>query len=149
MAGTYSKLLFHIVFSTKNRVPLISKQWREELYQYIGGIIRNNEGVLAEIGGTEDHLHMLIQLKPTCMLSRLLKDLKSCSSKWTNEQKFKLRKFGWQEGYSAFTVSESQAQRVINYIRSQDEHHKKRDFKAELVTLLEKHGIEYKKEYLW
>ncbi|MGD9126254.1 MAG: IS200/IS605 family transposase [Planctomycetia bacterium] len=149
MAGTYSKLLFHLVFSTKNRIPFISAKWEEELYQYIGGILRNEDGVLIEIGGTEDHLHILVQLKPTHLLANLVRTIKAFSSKWVNEEKLKLRKFGWQEGYSAFTVSESQADRVVAYIRSQKEHHKKNDFKSEFIALLKKHAVEYKEEYLW
>ena len=149
MAGTYSKLLFHIVFSTKNRAPFISDPWRKNLYRYIGGIIRAEEGVLNEIGGINDHVHMLVCLKPTHSLSNILQAVKGKSSKWMNEQKHDLRKFGWQDGYAAFSVSESQVQKVTNYIQSQEEHHKKIDFKAEFVALLEKHGIEYKKEYLW
>jgi len=149
MAGTYTKLIFHVVFSTKNRLPLISRQSQEDLCRFIGGILRDEQGFLTEIGGTNDHIHMLIQLRPTHSLSDILKVVKSKSSKWINEQKSKMRKFGWQEGYAAFTVSESQVSRVIDYLRSQQEHHAKRDFKDEFVALLKKHGIEYKEEYLW
>ncbi|MGD9127065.1 MAG: IS200/IS605 family transposase [Planctomycetia bacterium] len=149
MAGTFSKLLVHVVFSTKNRASLISKQWQNELYQYMGGIIRSEEATLIEIGGTADHVHLLVQTKPIHTLSGLLKAIKGKSSKWVNDQKEKYRKFGWQDGYAAFTVSESQARRVVDYIHSQEEHHKKIDFKAEFIALLKKHDVEYKEEYLW
>src|SRR5688572_19306787 len=108
MPTTYSNLIFHIVFSTKQRLPLIDDQRKEELYRYIGGIIRAEGGVLLEIGGINDHVHILAKFKPAISMAEMLNKIKANSSKWANDHKMKLRKFGWQEGYSAFSVSESQ-----------------------------------------
>lgn len=149
MAGTFSDLLYHIVFSTKNRIALIDDTLQEALYNYIGGIIRGQNGVLIEIGGMSDHVHMLVRLKPTHCLSDFVREVKSSSSKWVNEEKWKLRKFGWQDGYGVFTVSRSQAPRVVAYIRRQREHHQRIDFKTEFMELLSKHEVEYDERYIW
>ena len=123
MAGTYTNLLYHLVFSTKERIPLITKELQPDLYAYIGGIVRGEGGVLLEVGGISDHVHLLAKFKPTVAISDLLKKIKGGSSKWVNEEKFKLRKFGWQDGYAAFSVSESQVDAVRRYIREQEQHH--------------------------
>lgn len=111
MAGTYTNLLYHLVFSTKQRLSLITKELQPDLYSYIGGIIRGEGGTLLEIGGMPDHVHLLAKFKPTGSISDMLKVIKAGSSKWINEEQFKMRKFGWQDGYAAFTVSESQGYR--------------------------------------
>jgi REP element-mobilizing transposase RayT len=147
--STYTNLLYHLVFSTKDRIPLTSDEWREELYRYIGGIIRAEGGVQIEIGGIADHVHILAKIKPSIAVSDLLGKLKANSSKWANDHKMKMRKFGWQEGYAAFTVSESQVHSVREYIQTQTEHHHKQTFQEEFVALLERHGIEYDPKYLW
>jgi REP element-mobilizing transposase RayT len=149
MPSTYTNLLYHIVFSTKDRTPLIDDEFREELYQYIGGIIRAEGGVQLEIGGLSDHIHILAKIKPAMPVSDMLAKVKANSSKWVNEHKMKMRKFGWQEGYAAFTVSESQVPNVREYIRNQVEHHRKQSYQEEFVALLERHGIEYDPRYLW
>jgi REP element-mobilizing transposase RayT len=149
MPSTHTNLLYHVVFSTKCRIPLITKNIQDELYRYIGGIIRAEGGVSLEIGGTKDHLHLLAKFKPATSVSEMLGRIKANSSKWANENKMKLRKFGWQEGYGAFSVSESQVPAVTNYIRDQEEHHRKQTFQEEYVVLLKKHGIEYDEKYLW
>ena len=143
MAGTYTNLLYHFVFSTKNRIPLISENFQQDLYSYIGGIIRGEGGTLLEIGGISDHVHLLTKLKPTKSISEMLNRIKSKSSKWMNEERLKIRKFGWQDGYGAFSVSESRTASMRRYIRSQEEHHRRQSFQDELRGLLEKHGIEY------
>jgi len=142
MPGTYTSLLYHLVFSTKDRIPLIEAGFREELYSYLGGIIRGEGGVLMEIGGMSDHLHLLVRLKPSIALADLLRCTKANSSKWVNEEKRRMRKFGWQDGYAAFTVSKSQVSRVTRYIANQQTHHAKTDFKQELRGLLDKPGVE-------
>jgi putative transposase len=149
MPSTYTNLLYHIVFSTKDRIPLITDNLQEEVYKYIGGIIRNEGGIQLEVGGTSDHIHILAKLKPAVSVSEMLNRIKSNSSKWANEEKMQLRKFGWQEGYAAFSVSESQVPTVKQYIRGQKEHHRKQSFQEEFVALLERHGIEYDPRYLW
>jgi putative transposase len=149
MSGTYTNLLYHLVYSTKDRLPLITPQLKDDLYSYMGGIVRGEGGVLLEINGMPDHVHLLVKLKPTLAISDFLRVLKSNSSKWANEQKGRLRKLGWQEGYAAFTVSESQVPRVTKYIRGQEQHHRRQDFKGELLTLLKRHRIEYDERYIW
>jgi REP-associated tyrosine transposase len=149
VAGTYTNLLYHFVFSTKNRIPLISETLQQDLYSYIGGIVRGEGGTLVEIGGISDHVHLLTKLKPTKSVSEMLNRIKSKSSKWINEEKMKIRKFGWQDGYGAFSVGESRIASMKRYIRSQEEHHRRQSFQDELRALLEKHGIEYEERYLW
>jgi REP element-mobilizing transposase RayT len=149
MAGTYTKLYFHVVFSTKHRKPFIHSDLEGELQKYIAGTIRNLGGSCIEINGTSDHVHLLILLPPKLALSDVLRDIKANSSKWIHEKFPLLAAFGWQDGFSAFSVSTSQVPDVIDYIRNQKDHHKERDFKAELLTLLQRHGVEYDERYLW
>jgi putative transposase len=147
--STYTNLLYHIVFSTKDRLPLIKEEFREELYRYVGGIIRAEGGAQLEIGGVADHVHILAKIKPAIAVSEMLAKVKANSSKWANDHKMQLRKFGWQEGYAAFSVSESQAPAVREYIRYQEEHHRKQTYQEEFVALLKRHEIEYDPRYLW
>lgn len=149
MAGTYTNLLFHIVFSTKRRTGLITPELEPELYAYIGGVIRNQGGKLLDAGGMSDHIHLLMKSKPNIALSDLIRDIKANSSKWINESKWKIRKFGWQDGFAAFTVSESQVEIVSKYIQSQKVHNRRRDFKAELLFLLKKNHCEFDEALLW
>jgi len=149
MAGTFTKLFYHIVFSTKHRQRFISAEIEDELYKYISGILRNLEGSCIEIDGVTDHVHILAILPPKIALSDVLREIKAGSSKWIHETKPKLAKFGWQDGYSAFTVSQSNIDAVRRYIREQKQHHKQLDFKTELVALLDKHQIAYDERYIW
>jgi len=149
MPSTYTNLLYHVVFSTKDRIPLITENLQEELYAYIGGVIRAEGGVQLEIGGIEDHVHILAKFKAAVSVSEMLAKIKANSSKWATDHKMKMRKFGWQEGYAAFSVSESQMPIVREYIRTQKQHHHKQTFQEEFVALLERHGIEYDPRYLW
>jgi REP element-mobilizing transposase RayT len=148
MAGTYTNLLYHIVFSTKDRRQLIKPTIEERLYKYMGGIIRGLGGVGLEIGGVDDHIHILVKFKPTIALSDAVRDIKANSSKWLNEQA-KIYKFAWQDGFSAFTVSESQVERLRRYIRNQKTHHRRQTFQEELLELLKKNQIERDDRYLW
>jgi REP element-mobilizing transposase RayT len=149
MAGTYTKLFYHIVFSTKNRQRFITPAIEEELPKYIAGIVRGIGGSCVEINGTPDHVHLLANLPPKLALSDVLRTVKANSSKWIHESKADLASFAWQDGYAAFTVSKSQVDAVQQYIRDQKEHHAERDFKAELLGLLVKHDVEYDDRYLW
>ena len=114
-----------------------------------GGIIRAEEGVQLEIGGVEDHVHILAQLKPTASVSGVLNKIKSNSSKWIHEQKPGHESFAWQTGFAAFSVSESQVERVRQYIRSQAEHHRVQSFQDELVEIFKRHGVEFDPRYVW
>lgn len=149
MAGTYTNLIYHIVFSTKGRLPLITPKVKDRLYEYMGGVIRGENGVLLEVNGISDHVHLLTKFKAQPSISDMLRSIKANSSKWVNEEFGGLHKFGWQEGYAAFTVSASQVPHVARYIQGQEEHHRRTDFKAELLKLLDKHQVEYDERYLW
>ncbi len=148
MASTFTNLLYHIVFSTKNRIPAIHESLREPLYEYIGGIIRGERGVLLQIGGVPDHVHLLTKTKADTAISSIVGRIKTGSSKWLNGKKLAANHFEWQVGYGAFSVSESQASKVRRYIQNQEAHHARVSFKDELITLLKKHGIEYDERYL-
>jgi REP element-mobilizing transposase RayT len=149
MSGTYTNLLYHIAFSTKGRYPLITKAIQNDLHAYIGGIIREREGIALAVGGMPDHVHLLVKVKPKFALSDLVRDVKAVSAKWVNETKEGLHKFGWQDGFAAFTVSQSQIEAVRRYIENQEEHHRGVDLKAELLRLFAKNQIEYDKARIW
>ena len=141
MARTYTKLIYHIVFSTKERIPLIAPEIRDRLYEYIGGVIRGEKGSLMEIGGMPDHVHILARFGAAIAVSEMLKRIKGSSSHWLSQETGTW--FAWQNGYGAFSVSESQVAAVRNYIQQQEEHHKRISFKDELISLLRKHRIEF------
>jgi REP element-mobilizing transposase RayT len=147
--STYTNLLYHFVFSTKERRPLIADKFRERLHEYIGGTLRGLGGTALEINIVADHIHILARLKPYPSVADVLRKLKANASKWLNEEVLRIRKFGWQDGYAAFSVSESQAPRVRKYIQNQTEHHLRMDYKTELLQLLKKHKVEYDERYLW
>ena len=148
MANTFTNLLYHIVFSTKDRIPAIHGEMRERLYEYMGGIVRGERGVLLEIGGVPDHVHLLVKLKSDMAVAEMVRLVKSNSSKWLNELDGARAHFEWQTGYGAFSVSESQVRKLRSYIQTQESHHAKVSFRKELITLLKKHGIEYDEKYL-
>ena len=142
---SHTRFLFHIVFSTKDRSPLISESWEAELYKYISGIVRNLKGRVIEINGMPDHVHILLCLEP-CDFRVFMRELKASSSRWSKRHH---PKFSWQRRYGAFTVSESSVETVRDYIRQQKEHHKKRTFEIEYISLLRKHNVEFDEAYLW
>ena len=149
MPGTYSQILLHIVFSTKHRQAWVTPDIADRLYPYIGGIVRAERGVLQEIGGVEDHVHMYLRWRPDESVSNLMRTVKARSSKWVHDTFPALGPFAWQEGYSVFSVSKSQEQAVKDYIAGQAEHHKKEDFKSELLRFLRAHGIEFDERYVF
>jgi putative transposase len=148
MARTFNSLITHLIFSTKDRLPLIAPGLKPDLHAYIGGIIRKVGGKALAIGGTADHVHLLISAPPALSISEILRKLKANSSKWVNENHPK-QSFAWQAGYGAFSVSHSNVPAVISYIQRQVEHHRRVSFQEELVTFLKKHGIEYDERYIW
>ena len=149
MPGTYSQILLHIVFSTKHRSPWINAEVAERLYPYIGGIVRAEKGVLYDIGGIEDHVHLYLRWRPDGTVSDLMRTVKSQSSRWVHGTFPSLGAFAWQEGYSVFTVSKSQEGAVKAYIAGQHEHHNKEDFKSELLRMLHLHEIEFDEKYVF
>lgn len=138
MSHAYARNHLHIIFGTKDRRPTIKPPVQEKLWAYIRGIARNYQMDLEAIGGTENHVHLLLALPPKLSLSHALRAIKANSSKWMNENG---HPFAWQEGYAAFSVSESLREAVAEYIRNQPEHHKRRSFEQEFLALLKKHGI--------
>ncbi len=149
MAGTFTNLLFHIVFSTRDRAPLLTTQLRPELFKYIGGILRQQGGILLEIGAMDDHMHLLVKIRADQSVAEIVRLIKSNSSKWLNERPGPQDRFEWQSGYGAFTVSESQLPTVRKYILSQEEHHRARSFQEEFVEMLNRHGLKFDEQYIW
>lgn len=149
MANTYSQIYIHAVFAVKGRENLINNKFKDELYKYICGILTNNKEKVYAINGMPDHLHVLLSIKPNCLLSDLMRDIKAGSSKWINEKKFVAGKFQWQEGFGSFSVSQSQLDKVISYIDNQENHHKKKSFKEEYVEFLKSYKIEYDDKYVF
>jgi putative transposase len=137
---SYTNFLYHIVFGTKGRLPMIPTELKSQFYEYIGGTVRGLGGIALAINGMEDHIHLLVKLKPTILFPDFLRDLKSNTSKWAKVNG--VQTFSWQRRYGAFTVSESQFNIVRNYIKNQEQHHKRFDFKTEFETLLRSNGVE-------
>ncbi len=148
LMSTYSQLIYQIVFSTKNRKPCMSKSNRDDLYKYIWGILKNKNCHLYRINGVEDHLHILTHIPPSASISSIVKDVKISSSIFIKEQKLFHGFEGWQEGYGAFSYSFKEKDRLIEYIKNQEEHHKKITFKDEYRSFLIEHGIEFQEKYL-
>ncbi len=148
MPSTHTSLHYHVVFSTRERVPCIGPDIRERLHAYLGGVIRGMGGTPLEVGGIADHVHLVIGLKPTHVLSDVMRVLKGDSSKWVHME-LGVRDFAWQDGYGAFTVSKSAVDAARMYVRNQEEHHRKRTFQEEYLELLEKMEIAYDARYLW
>lgn len=149
MAQTLVSLITHVIFSTKNREPLITPETEPELFAYIGGVLKNNESHLLDAGGTADHLHLLISQSKNIALSLLMKDVKKDSSRWIKTKGRAFRNFHWQDGYGAFSIGMSEIATLKRYIAGQKEHHRKRSFQEELVHFLEEYGMEYDERYLW
>lgn len=148
MAQTWTKLLYHIVFSTKDRRGLIAPSFQPKLHAYMGGIIRRMKGTALLIGGVTDHVHVFTSIPPTVAVSDFMRELKAGSSKWINEESRFAVPFEWQRGYAAFTVAPSGRDALERYILNQHEHHNGRSFIDELKALLEEHGVAYDPKYL-
>jgi putative transposase len=146
MSHSYAQNIVHIVFSTKERRKIIATEFQSRLWDYVGGICKNLGIFVQEIGGMEDHLHLLIQIPASLSLAKAVVGIKANSSRWANE---KGHRFAWQEGYGAFSVSASVAPTVARYIRNQAEHHRKMSFEQEFVALLKKHGVEFDPKFVF
>ena len=142
---SHTRFLYHVVFATKDRLPLISPEWENDLYRYLAGIVKNHEGDVIELNGMPDHVHILVRLEP-CDFAAFMRELKASSSRWAKRHE---PKFMWQRRYGAFTVSESAVDTVRNYIRRQKEHHKKRTFHDEYVGLLRRHDVDFDERFVW
>ena len=146
MSHSYSRNRINLIFSTKNREKRISEELQAKLWPYMAGIAKNHGFEAMKIGGVDDHAHALVLLPATIALAKGIQALKSCSSKWLNETDAK--SFSWQEGYGAFSVSALQTDGVIAYIENQREHHAKKTFEEEFVSLLRRYGISYDPKYV-
>ncbi|MBL1215958.1 MAG: IS200/IS605 family transposase [Planctomycetes bacterium] len=149
MASTLTKLLIHITFSTKNRAQLILPEVEHDLYAYVGGICRNAHSPLLAIGGTADHIHLLVKLGKTTALSDLLLGIKRDSARWVNENRLLEKPLHWQRGYFAFSIGQSGVMALRTYIANQKEHHKSMAFKDEVRAFFRKYGVEYDDKYVW
>ena len=149
MANTFSQIYIQTVFAVSDRLSLIRPEFKEELYQYITGIVRNDGHKLIAINGMPDHVHILIGLKPVMALSDLVRDIKANSSNFINDNKWVRGKFSWQEGYGAFSYGHSQLDTIINYIRNQERHHSRRSFRDEYLTLLRKFDVALDDKYVF
>ena len=149
MPKSYTNLLYHIVFSTRERRPLITPGRKSQLYEYVGGTLRGLGGISLAIGGIADHLHLLAKLRPDKALSRVLCELKSNSSGWMHAVFPDAKDFSWQNGYGAFTVSASQIPVVSRYIANQEQHHAKQTFRDEFIQILRVNEINFDEKYLW
>ena len=148
MSQSYTNLLYHLIFSTKERRPLITPDYQVRLYDYIGGVIRGIGGISLGIGGAADHVHLLAKLRPERALSDVLCILKANATGWMHDVFPATRDFCWQRGYGAFTVSQSNVRDVQRYIAGQEEHHKKGSFRDEFIQFLKANGIEYDERFL-
>ena len=149
MPQSLAQILVHLIFSTKNREPLLPDDLRDELHAYIGGIVENHKGTLLKAGSVADHVHLLIAHPRTCSPSELLQEIKTGSSKWLKTKSQLLTHFQWQGGYGIFSISPSHRPALERYIAGQAEHHRAVTFQEEYRRLLEKYGIEYDERYVW
>lgn len=147
MPSTHLSLHYHLVFSTKERLPTIVTDIRPRLHAYLGGIVNGLGGVPLDVGGVADHVHLIVGLKATHCLADVMRTLKGDSSRWMHDEG--IRRFEWQEGYGGFTVSRPNVEGVREYIRTQEEHHRKRTFQEEYREFLVKHDIAFDERYLW
>ena len=147
--STYTQILYQLVFSTKNRERTLAMGKREELYRYIWGILKNQKCHLHRIGGVEDHVHIVTHLHPTIAPAKLIKDIKLSATEFIKNERLFSHFTGWQDGYGAFTYHFKGKDNLIEYVKNQEEHHKKESFKQEYKRLLAEHGIEFDEKYLF
>jgi REP element-mobilizing transposase RayT len=148
MSHTYTNLLTHVIFSTKDREPLITAALHDDLLAYMGGIVRELGGALRAANARPDHVHLLWSLPPTVATADALRVVKTNSSRWVHRSR-RLAGFDWQTGYGAFSVSHSRAAAVMRYVSEQEKHHRRMTFQEELIAFLKKNGIAYDERYIW
>jgi REP element-mobilizing transposase RayT len=147
MSDTFSNLSVHVVFSTRDRIPMMTRVVRKRIFQYIGGVVNGLGGTVIAIGGTPDHAHLVARLPTNMCVADFVRKIKANSSKWINEQVVDA-KFGWQRGYGAFSISQSVVSSVAKYVRNQERHHRLRSFEDEFRMLLIRHGISFDERHL-
>lgn len=146
--STYTQIIYHVVFATKDRKSVLKTDRREDLFKYIWGIVKNRNCHLYRINGFDDHLHLLISVHPTVTLAGLVKDIKTGSSRWIRQNDAFKGFMGWQQGYGAFTHSVAGKEALMSYIKSQEDHHRKTSFREELIALLKEAGLDYDEKFL-
>jgi REP element-mobilizing transposase RayT len=149
MPQSLSKVLLHVVFSTKNHERLITPDIQPKLFAYLAGVCRANGSEAYRVGGTEDHVHIACTLPRTLTISKLLEEIKKSSSAWIKGQDPRLRDFAWQAGYGAFSLGQSQLGHLLRYIQNQAEHHRKKSPKEELLEILRKYEVPFDERFLW
>ena len=149
MANTYTQIHLHLIFAVQNRRSLIQNSWKVRLYEYITGIVQQHTHKMIIINGMPDHLHIVIGMRPTQSLSDLMQDIKGNSSKWINDNKLVAGKFQWQESYGAFSYVKSQLPKLIEYVKNQEDHHKKKTFLEEYKDFLNAFEVEYDERYIF
>ena len=147
MSHTSGNILLHFIFSTAGRRPLIKPEFRNDLFAYLGGIVRELDGTALIVNGPDDHVHMLVRVRPAHSAAEIARVAKANSSRWVREKHS--AGFGWQIGYGVFSVSESNVPEVTKYIADQEQHHKKQSFQDEFVAFLQKNHVEYDPRYIW
>ena len=149
MSHTFHRITYHVAFSTKDRAPLMEAAVQKSLYAYMASVINNEFGFARLINGTEDHVHILADLRPAAAPADMLNRVKTFSSRWLKKTHPLKEKFAWQKGYGIFSVSSSLIPKAVKYIRDQKEHHRNVTFKEELINFLKRHKIDYDERYLW
>ena len=145
---SYTQIYYHIVYSTKNRLPVLKEDGRKQLYSYLWGILKNKKCYLYQIGGTDDHIHFLISLHSTVCLANLVRDIKKSSTAWIKQEKIFHQFSGWQNEYGAFTKSHSDKDMIISYIKNQPEHHRNESFIDEFKRLLNEENVDFDEQYI-
>jgi REP element-mobilizing transposase RayT len=149
MPQSLARILVHLIFSTKNRAPLLSLDLQAELHPYLSTVLNNDGCPAIEAGGVEDHVHLLFGLSRTLTVAQVVENVKTSSSKWIKKQDASLSHFYWQAGYGAFSVSQSNAAAVVHYIQNQAEHHRRESFQDEFRKFLRRHQITYDEKHVW
>lgn len=149
MPGTFSQIYIQYVFAVKGRENLLQKPWRDEVFKYMAGIIKAKGQKPIIVNGVSNHVHVFVGIKPSMLISDLVRDIKNNSSNFINDQLFLKTKFSWQEGYGAFSYAHSQLDNVYHYIENQEEHHRKKTFREEYIDFLRKFEVDYDEKYLF
>ena len=149
MPQSLCKNFVHLIFSTKNREPFLKEDIRSEMYSYLGGILRSWDSPSITIGGIQDHIHILFLLSKNHALKKIVEEAKSSSSKWMKTKGTKFSNFYWQNGYGAFSVSQSNVESVRTYIAKQEEHHRRVSFQEEFREFLKRYEVDYDERYVW
>ena len=149
MTHTYTQIVYHLVWSTKDRQPLILPEFQERLFQYIGGTLRSLGGTCLQTGGMPDHIHILASTQPRSAIADVVRDVKVGATKWVKDNIPLARGFAWQEGYGAFSIDRGNLDPIVAYIQNQPQHHAQQSFRDEFLALLKRYKVDYDERFLW